>query len=138
MDNLTPDQRRKTMQRIRSTGTKAERIVMSELEKRNLDFISYAKTIIGKPDIVFPDKKIAVFIDSDFWHANPKRFIKPKTNIEYWDEKIARNKRRDRSVNRELKKEGWTVVRIWEYDVKHNLDHCINKIIKKVEQNRAG
>ncbi len=129
MDNLTPDQRRKNMQRIRSTGTKTERIVMNELEKRNLDFICYDKAIIGTPDIVFPDKKIAVFIDSDFWHANPKRFIKPKTNVEYWEKKIAGNKKRDRKVNRELKKEGWTVVRIWEYDVKHNVNRCINKIL---------
>lgn len=132
MDNLTPDQRRKNMQRIRSTGTKAERIIITELEKRNLEFTSYDKTIIGKPDIVFSEKKVAVFIDSDFWHANPKRFIKPKTNIEYWEKKIAGNKKRDRKVNRELKKEGWTVVRIWEYDVKHNLNQSIKKILKKL------
>ncbi|VVB92605.1 DNA mismatch endonuclease Vsr [uncultured archaeon] len=131
-DNLTPEQRRKNMQRIRSTGTKAERIVMEELGKKGLKFISYDNSIIGKPDIVFPEKKIAVFIDSDFWHANPKRFIKPKTNVEYWEEKIARNKKRDRKVNRELKTEGWAVVRIWEYDVKHNLSRCIKKILKKL------
>jgi DNA mismatch endonuclease Vsr len=129
MDNLTSEQRRKNMQRIRSTGTKAERIIMSELEKRNFEFTSYDKTIIGKPDIVFAEKKVAVFIDSDFWHANPKRFIKPKTNIEYWEKKIAGNKRRDRMVNRELKTGGWTVVRIWEYDVKHKLEYCMTKIL---------
>lgn len=134
MDNLTPEQRRKTMQRIRSTGTKAERIVMSELEKRNLDFIGYAKTIIGKPDIVFPEEKVAVFIDSDFWHANPMRFIKPKTNVEYWEKKIERNKKRDHEVNRQLKKEGWAVVRIWEYDIKHNSDRCVDKILKKLNK----
>lgn len=132
MDNLTPEQRRKNMQRIRSTGTKPERIVIKELEKHNLNFVKYDKSIIGKPDIVFSEKKVAVFIDSDFWHGHPKRFIMPKTNVEYWKEKIARNKKRDRKVNRELKKEGWVVIRIWEYDIKHNLNHIINKILKKL------
>lgn len=134
MDNLTPEQRRKNMQRIRSTGTKAERIIMGELGKRGLIFVSYDKTIIGKPDIVFPEEKVSVFIDSDFWHCNPKRFIMPKTNVEYWKKKIERNKKRDREVNKQLKKEGWTVVRIWEYDVKHSLNRCIIKILKKLNK----
>lgn len=132
MDNLTPEQRRKNMQNIRSKDTKAERILMSELEKRELEFTRHDKTLIGKPDIVFPDKKVAVFVDSDFWHCNPKRFVMPKTNVEYWKNKIERNKKRDRQVNRELKKEGWIVVRIWEYDLKHRLDRCVNKILKKI------
>lgn len=133
MDNLTPEQRRKNMQRIRSKGTKAERIVMGELNKKNISFISNDKTTFGKPDIVFTEEKVAVFIDSDFWHCNPKRFIMPKTNVEYWETKIENNKKRDRKVNRELKKQGWIVVRIWEYDIKHNLNKCINKILKKIE-----
>lgn len=132
MDNLTPEQRRKNMQNIRSKDTKAERILMSELEKRGLEFISHDKTLLGKPDIVFPNEKVAVFVDSDFWHCNPKRFVMPKTNVEYWENKIERNKKRDLQVNRELKKEGWTVLRIWEYDLKHSLDRCVNKILKKI------
>lgn len=133
-DNLTPEQRRKTMQRISSKGTKAERMVMDELERRGHDFIRHDKTLIGKPDIVFSEKRLAVFIDSDFWHCNPKRFIMPKTNVEYWEKKIEGNKKRDRKVNRQLKKEGWNVLRIWEYDVKHDLDRCIDKILKKLEK----
>ena len=132
MDNLTPEQRRKNMQRIRSTGTKPERIVIKELEKLNLNFTKHEKTLIGKPDIVFHNKKVVVFIDSDFWHGHPVRFVMPKTNTEYWEEKIARNKKRDRKVNQELKKAGWTVLRIWEYDIKHNLNRSINKILKKL------
>lgn len=133
-DNLTPAQRRKNMQKIRSTGTKAERIVMEELDKRGFKFNSYDKTLIGKPDIVFSEKKVAVFIDSDFWHCNPKRFIMPKTNFEYWEKKIERNIKRDREVNRQLKKEGWIVVRIWEYDIKHNLVRCVDKILKTLNK----
>lgn len=136
MDNLTPEQRRKNMQRICSTGTKAERMIMDRLESTGLQFIRYDKTLIGKPDITFPAKKIAVFIDSDFWHCNPKRFVKPKTNAEYWEKKISGNKRRDREVNRKLKQDGWLVLRIWEYNVKHDLDDCIGRILKLLSRDR--
>jgi DNA mismatch endonuclease Vsr len=132
MDNLTAEQRRKNMQRIRSTGTKAERSVMNELQKKGLVFTSHDKSIIGKPDIIFPEKKIAIFIDSDFWHGNPKRFVRPKTHVEYWDKKIAGNIKRDRKVNRELRNQGWRVIRIWEYDVKNNLNYKVNRIIQKL------
>lgn len=131
MDNLTPEQRRKNMQRIRSTGTQAERLIIGELQNRGLVFSTYDKSIIGKPDIVFCERKIAVFVDSDFWHGNPERFVRPKTNVDYWDKKIAGNKKRDRNVNRQLKKQGWIVMRIWEYDVKHNLNRCVDRILKK-------
>ncbi len=130
MDNLTPEQRRLNMQRIHSTGTQAELLLMGELKKRGLSFTTYDKTVIGKPDIVFPERKVAVFVDSDFWHGNPKRFIAPQTNVEYWTRKIERNKKRDRQVNSQLKKEGWHVVRVWDYDVKRRLELCIGKILK--------
>lgn len=129
MDNLTKEQRKKNMQNIRSVNSKAERIVMSELKKRKIYFAKHVKNIKGKPDIVFRRKKIAVFIDSDFWHCHPERFIMPKTNIDYWGKKIKRNIDRDKEVNFELKKKGWKVIRIWEYDIKHNLDSCIKTIL---------
>lgn len=70
-----------------------------------------------------------MFIDSDFWHGHPKRFIMPETNKKYWKEKIEGNRKRDKKVNRDLRNSGWNVLRIWEYDVKHRLDHCIERII---------
>jgi DNA mismatch endonuclease (patch repair protein) len=132
MDNLTPEQRRKNMQRIRSTGTKPERLLMDELHRRGLVFVAYEKSVMGKPDIVFFEPKVAVFVDSDFWHGNPKRFVRPQTNVEYWDKKIAGNKKRDRKVNRTLKRQGWAVVRIWEYDVKHDVGGCVEEILEKL------
>ncbi|MDR0373183.1 MAG: very short patch repair endonuclease [Nitrososphaerota archaeon] len=132
MDNLTPEQRRKNMQHIRSTGTKAERLLMAELRQRGVEFSPYDKTVMGKPDLVFAEHKVAVFVDSDFWHGNPVRYVRPKTNVEYWDKKITGNKKRDRRVNRELKKQGWTVVRLWEYDIKHDLVGCITRVLGKL------
>jgi DNA mismatch endonuclease (patch repair protein) len=132
MDNLTKEQRRKNMQNIRSKRTNPERTVMHELKKRKVYFASHVDSIIGKPDIVFRRKKIAVFIDSDFWHGHPKRCIMPQTNINYWAVKFARNRKRDKEVARCLKQNGWTVIRLWEFDIRNHFDKCIQKILDKL------
>lgn len=129
MDNLTKEQRQKNMQNIRSEGSVAEQKVMRELKKRKIYFAKHVRKIIGKPDIVFRRKKIAVFVDSDFWHGHPERFIMPKTNREYWEAKISRNIQRDKEVNNELESQGWRVIRLWEYDIKKNFDECIEEIL---------
>lgn len=138
MDNLTKEQRRKTMQSIRSKGTVPERLIMRELQKRNIYFAPYVDSIIGKPDIVFRRKKVVVFIDSDFWHGHPKRCIMPKTNVDYWTFKIARNRKRDREVSRILKQNGWSVIRLWAFDVKKHFDSSIQKIILKLKASKRS
>ena len=120
------------MQNIRSTGTKPERMIMEALRKRRIYFAANVSKIKGKPDIVFRRKKVAVFIDSDFWHGHPDRCIMPKTNPEYWFEKINRNKNRDELVNKELKESGWTVIRLWEYDIKHNFEQSLGIILRAI------
>jgi DNA mismatch endonuclease (patch repair protein) len=134
MDNLTKEQRRKNMQHIRSTGTAPERMVMKELKKRKIYFAAYVSKIIGKPDIVFRRKKVAVFIDSDFWHGHPKRCIMPKTNLNYWKKKIEGNRKRDKFVNTELKNNGWIVVRLWEYDIKHGFEKSFQKVLEAISK----
>jgi DNA mismatch endonuclease (patch repair protein) len=129
MDNLTKEQRRKNMQHIRSESTTPERIIMRELKKRKIYFAKHVKKITGNPDIVFRRKKLIVFIDSDFWHGHPKRFIMPVTNREYWSNKITRNKERDKQVTKELQSNGWKVIRLWEHDIKHNFNKCIKIIL---------
>ena len=128
MDNLSKDARHRTMVSIRSKNTLPELLVFKELRKRKLYFVRHVVSLIGKPDIVFRRKKVVVFIDSDFWHSNPKKFIAPKTNIEYWNKKIERNKERDRIVNKELKKMGWKVVRIWESAIKKDIVKVVDRI----------
>jgi DNA mismatch endonuclease (patch repair protein) len=132
MDNLTKVQRRKNMQHIRSMNTNPEMLIMRALKQHKIYFAKYVSSLTGKPDIVFRKKKTVVFIDSDFWHIHPERFIMPKSNIKYWKGKIARNKKRDKEVNRLLKREGWKVIRIWEYDIKKNINKCINRILRHI------
>ena len=135
MDNLTKTQRRKNMQNIHSAGTLPEALIMCALRRKKIYFAKNVKSVTGKPDVVFRRKKIAVFVDSDFWHVHPKRFIMPQSNKHYWKEKVRRNKERDKEVNEKLRKEGWKVIRIWEHDIKRNTDKCMNKILKIVTQN---
>ena len=129
MDNLTSEQRKKNMQNIRSTNTLPERKIMQALKKKKIYFAKNVKSIIGKPDIVFRRKKVVVFIDSDFWHGHPKRGVMPKSNRNYWLEKIKQNKERDRKVNRELRKQGGFIIRRWEYDIKKKFDKSLEKVL---------
>ena len=134
MDNLTPKQRRKNMQNIRSKNTTPELRVMNELKKRKIYFAKHANKIFGKPDIVFRRKKIAVFIDSDFWHCNIKFFVMPKTNVAYWKNKISRNKKRDAEVNKTLRQNGWTVIRLWESDIKKDCEKSVRRILSALNK----
>ena len=115
------------MSRIRSSGTKAELLLKKELKK--LGF-AYQPKLFGKPDFADRKRKIAVFIDGCFWHKCPKCYREPKTRRDFWLPKIEKNVGRDKKVNRELKKKGWNVIRIWEHEVKKNQIKVIRKIKK--------
>lgn len=71
-----------------------------------------------KPDFVFPKLRTAAFVDGCFWHGCPKHATQPRTNAKFWREKIAGNRARDRRVNRALRKRGWTVIRVWEHELR--------------------
>lgn len=83
--------------------------------------------VSGKPDFVFRSERVAIFVDGCFWHgcAACNRF--PTTNIEYWDSKIARNRKRDRTVAAQLRSEGWKVLRIWEHELK-----ALGTVVKRI------
>ena len=132
MDTFTPEQRRKTMQSVRSKGTKPEQKVFAELKRRKIYFAPHVEKLIGKPDIVFRRKRVIVFIDSDFWHGHPERHRAPGSNQEYWQAKIARNRARDIEVTAALTAAGWTVLRLWEYDINHAFPDCIAAILRAI------
>lgn len=122
------------MQNIRSKNTEPERLLMAELKKRRIYFARHCMDIYGKPDVVFRRKKVAVFIDSDFWHGHPVRGTMPRTNRAFWVHKIAVNQARDRKVTRRLRREGWSVIRIWEYDVRHRLDVSVRRVLRSLSR----
>jgi DNA mismatch endonuclease (patch repair protein) len=105
------------MSRIRAKNTQPEIILRKAISKTGIRGYRLNYRLLGKPDIVFPKRKIAIFIDGCFWHKCPKCFKKPATNKKFWLEKIEGNKRRDKKVNRHYKKMGWKIIRIWEHDL---------------------
>jgi DNA mismatch endonuclease (patch repair protein) len=128
MDVLTKKQRSYCMSRIKSRDTVIEKSFRRSLRKAGLQGYRTKAKIIGRPDIYFPSKKFAVFIDGCFWHKCPICYKKPKTNVEFWCNKIENNKKRDEKVNATLKKAGVKILRLWEHTIKKNPDLCLNKI----------
>lgn len=130
---MTPAQRKKNMQHIRSKDTEAEILLRKALWRKGFRYRKNVKDLPGKPDIVFTKHKIVIFVDGDFWHArghekNPGEQI--DTNKNYWITKLKRNVARDRYVNELLLEQGWLVLRFWESDIKNNLDNCVEEIMK--------
>lgn len=126
-DVLTPTQRRYCMSQIRGKNTKPEIYLRRALSTIGLRY-RLKNALPGKPDIVFPATRIAVFIDGCFWHGCLRHSVRPKTNRKFWDTKIKANKKRDENVNKLLKKSGWRVIRIWEHEIKENMERCVSKI----------
>jgi DNA mismatch endonuclease Vsr len=135
-DRLTPEQRSRNMRAVRSSGSAIEKLLREGLEERGLKFVVNASSIYGKPDIAFPDLKIAVFCDSEFWHGFgwPESTRKIKSNREFWTTKIGRNMERDREVNRRLKKDGWKVLRFWGQNITKNTKSCVSIVEKTVSK----
>lgn len=93
-----------------------------------------AKEMVGKPDLVFDDEKLAVFADGCFWHGCNKCRSIPKTNSEYWGAKIAANVARDKRVSRYLRRCGWHIIRVWEHDLKRRPEVVIRRIMRKLNE----
>lgn len=130
MDVHTPSQRSKNMRAIKSTGTKEEIRLAKALWHLGYRYRKNNKTIFGKPDLTFKKYKIAIFVDSEFFHGKDWETHKHriKSNPEFWYKKIERNIQRDIEVNNYLAKQGWTVIRFWSGEVKNHLDSCITEI----------
>lgn len=130
MDDLTPEQRKKNMQAIRSKDTTIELALRKALWKKGIRYRKNYKGLIGKPDIVITKYRIVVFCDSDFWHGYDwdNRKSRIKSNQEYWIPKIERNMKRDKEVTTTLVEQGWIVLRFWEHSIRKNLENCLEDI----------
>ncbi len=94
-DKVSPEVRSRTMRAVKSKDSKMEVKFRSVLWRGGLRFYKNVKSLLGKPDIVFPRKKVVIFLDSCFWHGCPLHLRLPSSNVEYWQAKIERNKKRD-------------------------------------------
>lgn len=119
------------MSRIRSKNTKPEILVRKFLFSKGLRFRLHDKKLPGKPDIILPKYKIAIFVHGCFWHGheNCKYFVLPKTRTEWWFNKIQINKNNDDKNKTELSVKGWEVIQIWECELKSKV---VNKTLEKL------
>lgn len=136
-DDLTKEQRRKNMQRIRSKDTSIEVKLRKALWHEGIRYRKNYKSLPGKPDIAITKHQIAVFCDSSFFHGRDYESKKPiGTNYEYWDKKIRRNMERDEEVNHELRALGWTVLRFWDTDINKHIEDCVQAVKEAIWDSR--
>ena len=129
-DVLTPEQRKFNMSRIRGKNTQPELIIRKLLYSKGVKGYRIHYKLPGKPDIVFIKRRLVIFIDGCFWHKCPIDFKEPKTRKEFWMTKINSNVLRDQINQNLLKSAGWTVIRIWEHEVRKNPEEVVERIIK--------
>lgn len=138
MDRVTPAQRSKIMAAIRSTNTKDEVRLAKALWHLGYRYRKNNRTVFGTPDLTFKKLKIAIFVDSEFWHGkdweNPKNRV--KTNPDFWRKKIERNRQRDIEVNQYLEAHDWKVLRFWSAEIENDLEACVATIQKEIEIRR--
>lgn len=137
-DVMTPKQRHDCMSHIRSKNTKPEQLVRQFLWHCGFRYRLHVKDLPGKPDIVLPKYRTVIFVDGCFWHGHNgcKYYTVPKTNTEFWMTKIARNKNRDQEVRRKLEAKGWSVIIVWECQLKKaNLEETIDRVTAEIIRN---
>jgi DNA mismatch endonuclease (patch repair protein) len=126
------------MAAVRGRDTRPELMLRRHLHARGLRFRVHPNDVLGRPDIVNRRRRIAVFVDGDFWHANPREWERrgfarmedqfPLDKRDAWSEKLRRTVDRDREVTQRLLDTGWTVVRVWESDVRADVTTAAAKV----------
>jgi len=136
------DNSSKTKQNNTSTNTAHEKLLRNELWRMGMRYRKNVLSLPGKPDIVFPGPKVAVFCDGDFWHGRHWSELETKLskgwNGGYWVAKIASNRERDKRNTAELESKGWHVIRIWESDIRRDSSSQAKQVYNAVTERKAS
>ena len=122
------------MSRIRGTNTKIDLKMKGMLSGTRYKFEMYPK-MYGNPDFVHRRKRIIIFCDGDFWHGY-KYNEKKKLPKKFWRDKIENNMRRDQKYTRNLRRDGWSVLRFWEHDIEKNPEKCMKRVKRKFKERK--
>jgi len=136
-DVMTANQRSRCMSKVKGRDTGPEMMLRKVLWAKGWRY-RINSSIFGRPDIIFPGKRIVIFVDGCFWHGCPWHGTRPKSNRTFWVDKIEGNIKRDKKVTSKLKESGWTVIRIWEHKIKNDLSLVVEQVEKaltKVQDN---
>lgn len=123
------------MSKVRSKGNKSTELKLIKYFKEN-GITGWRRNypVKGHPDFIFPERKIAIFVDGCFWHGHDCRNTKPQQNAEYWEEKRKRNMQHDREVTIMFENRGWTVIRIWECELKKKNLHILEQKLNPINE----
>jgi len=140
MDKITPEERSKVMAKVKSRGNLSTELKLIVIFKiHNIKGWRRGFPLPGKPDFVFPKSRLVLFVDGCFWHGCKEHCRLPESNEEYWIKKIARNKKRDLQITKELRGKNWVVIRLWEHELTNkNYIRKVNKIKKIVQPDNAA
>jgi DNA mismatch endonuclease (patch repair protein) len=123
------------MSQVKSNDTSIEIKLGKAMWKAGYRYRKQYKKLIGTPDFVLVKNRIAIFCDSKFWHGYRNmntRKHKFFSNKQYWIKKIKRNIKRDKEVNKVLRKLGWIVIRFWDFKIVNNIEHCLDTIHRNI------
>ena len=137
-DNHTPEQRHRNMAAVHSTSTKPELNLRRALWRQGFRYRVNDKRLPGKPDVVLPKYHTVVFVHGCFWHGHKdcKYYTVPETNKEFWVAKVTRNQERDQEVWRKLEAKGWSVIIVWECQLKKaNLEETVARVASEIIRN---
>ena len=128
-DIFSKEKRSDIMSKVRHKDSKIEIEFRKKLWNAGFCYRKNSTKYFGKPDLVLKSRKIVIFIDSCFWHGCKEHKPMPQSNKEFWMTKISRNIERDHDVTNHYENIGWRIIRIWEHDLKKNIDDTFNKTI---------
>jgi DNA mismatch endonuclease (patch repair protein) len=130
-DSISPERRSYNMSRVRGKDTKPEKLVRSVLHRLGFRFRKNVSELPGKPDIVLPKYKTIIFVHGCFWHQHEgcKKSHLPKSNVEFWANKLSKNVVRDRESKEKLISDGWSIFVVWE---------CETKKVEELERKLLG
>ena len=118
-DVFDKKERSRIMTQVKGSGNKStEGKLIAYFKSKGITGWRRNYTSIGKPDFVFLKNKVAIFTDGCFWHGHDCRGLTPKQNSSYWQNKISKNKSRDKEVTKRFQVRGWRVIRLWECEIK--------------------
>ena len=133
MDTISRQRRSWNMSKIKGKNTKPEQVVRSFLHSKGLRYRIHYK-LSGRPDIVFPSKRIAVFVHGCFWHQHGcKNTTIPKTNTRFWKEKLSTNVNRDKNNIKKLSDQGWNALVIWECEIEDKRSKTLESLYKTIK-----
>jgi DNA mismatch endonuclease (patch repair protein) len=127
-DNVSAATRSRIMSRVRSKDTRPELALRKALWAAGIrGWRCHVRSVTGTPDLCWQGKRVAVFVDSAWWHGHPSRWTPGRHPVQ-WDAKIRANRARDELVSRQLTDHGWTVVRIWDFELARDLDAAVQRV----------